>query len=54
MKQYPIGIYRMNAHVLSTETNLRLRKTFGATYLPFRGNYSCYVCDKADVGYKVW
>ena len=101
LKKYSCGNYRMNGHVLSTETNLfykffegywatsyqsdvtrfminspakyyadsyafyqstadfilffsRLRKTFGATYLPFRGNYSYYVCDKADVGYKVW
>lgn len=32
----------------------RLRKTFGDTYLPFKGNYSYYVCVKADIGYKVW
>lgn len=100
LKKHSDARYRMNGHVLSTETNLfykffenywdisyqsdvilfivnssaeyyavsyafyqctsdfmlffsRLRKTFGATYLPFKGNYSYYICNKADLGYKV-
>lgn len=101
LKRHSEGRYRMNGHVLSTETNLfykffegywdmsyksdvilfminnpaeyysdsyafyqctadfalffsRLSKTFGATYLPFKGNYSYYVCNKADIGYNIW
>ena len=100
LKKHSEERYRMNGHVLSTETNLfckffegywdmsyrsdntffiinkyteyylvphafyrctadfslffsRLSKTFGTTYLPFKGNYSYYITNHSDIGYKI-